>query len=161
MQSGDATIDIPLNDMQQRHDSNTPFAATSNDNVGSPLVKETTAERERSRMFGGRRVKKVDSKGRPTRVGSDGEEITVNKMGRLYKKITEFSTLTRYLVYVTPLAACLAIPIIIGGTTAKDAKLGGVRICWFFTWIEIGAYPSFSSSCFSYSLYSCKSCDTL
>lgn len=153
MQSGDATIDIPLNDMQQRHDSNTPFAATSNDNVGSPLVKETTAERERSRMFGGRRVKKVDSKGRPTRVGSDGEEITVNKMGRLYKKITEFSTLTRYLVYVTPLAACLAIPIIIGGTTAKDAKLGGVRICWFFTWIEIGAYPSSSNSCFSHSLF--------
>ncbi|KAF1352512.1 Mechanosensitive ion channel-domain-containing protein [Delphinella strobiligena] len=139
MQSGDATIDIPLNDMQQRHDSNSPFAATNNDNdnVGSPLVKETTAQRERSRMFGGRRVKKVDSKGRPTRVGSDGEEITVNKMGRLYNKILEFSTFTRYLVYVTPLAACLAIPIIIGGTTAKDAKLGGVRICWFFSWIEI------------------------
>lgn len=133
---GDATIDIPLDDIQsgQRMDSTTPFASGD----GSPLKKETTADRERSRMFGGRRVKKVNSKGGPAKVGYDGEEDTLNKMGRIYKKITEFSTLTRYLVYVTPLAACIAIPIIVGATTAQSARIGGVRIVWFFTWIEIG-----------------------
>lgn len=31
----------------------------------------------------------------------------------------------------------IAIPIIVGATAAKDAKIGSVRIVWFFTWVEI------------------------
>lgn len=149
MQSGDATIDIPLHDMhsgEYRQDSSTPFANNSNDN-GSPLKKETIDERERERMFGGRRVKKVNKSGTPTKIGYDGEEDTLNKMGQIYNKITTFSTLTRYLVYVTPLALCIAVPIIVGATAAKSARIGGVRIVWFFSWIEIGkSCPSLGKS---------------
>ena len=139
MQPGDATIDIPLHDMQNgqpRQNSATPLATTDN---GTPLEEKTTSERQRGRMFGGRRIKRASTIAPGGRgVGYDGEEDTLNKMGRIYKKVTEFSTLTRYLVYVSPIAACIAIPIIVGATTAKGAEIGGVRIVWFFTWIEIG-----------------------
>lgn len=71
-------------------------------------------------------------------VGYDGEEDTLNRMGRIYNKILNFSIITRYFVYVSPLALCIAIPIIIGATSAPHAKIGGVPIVWFFTWVEIG-----------------------
>ena len=47
------------------------------------------------------------------------------------------SIVTRYFVYVLPLALIIAVPVIVGATVAKDAELGGVRIVWFFTWVEI------------------------
>ncbi|KAH0085288.1 hypothetical protein KCU96_g10390, partial [Aureobasidium melanogenum] len=70
-------------------------------------------------------------------VGYDGEEDTLNRMGRIYNKILNFSIVTRYFVYVSPLALCIAVPIIVGATAAQNAKIGGVPIVWFFTWIEI------------------------
>lgn len=139
MQTGDATIDIPLSEMQSgdlRQNSSTPFAS---DGADAPVTKETTAEHERRRMFGGRRVKRLAAhKGSTGAIGYDGEPDRVNKMGRIYNKITSFSTLTRYMVYVTPLALCIAVPIIVGATAAQSAEIGGVRIVWFFSWIEIG-----------------------
>jgi hypothetical protein len=45
---------------------------------------------------------------------------------------------TRYLVFVIPIGLLIAVPIVVGATvdSAKGAKIGGVRILWFFTWIE-------------------------
>lgn len=146
MQSGDATIDIPLHDMQSNDDrsnSTAPFAS----NAGGPIKQEAMAERERPHMFHGRRVKRDHAPGETSKVGYDGEEDTLNKMGKLYNKITGFSTLTRYLVYVTPLAACIAVPIIVGATSAPHAKIGDVRIVWFFTWIEIGSWHPLATTC--------------
>ena len=47
-----------------------------------------------------------------------------------------FSIVTRYILYVLPLAILIAIPIIIGATAAQHAALGGVRIVWIFSWLE-------------------------
>jgi len=58
-------------------------------------------------------------------------------MGKLYIAIFNFSVFTRYFLYVLPLALTIAVPIVIGATFAKHATIGGVRIVWFFTWIEI------------------------
>lgn len=71
-------------------------------------------------------------------VGYDGEEDTLNRMGRIYNKILNFSIVTRYFVYVTPLALCIAVPIIVGALVSSTPKIGGVPIVWFFTWIEVG-----------------------
>jgi hypothetical protein len=57
--------------------------------------------------------------------------------GKIYDKIWRFSIITRYFLYVAPLALCIAVPIVIGATTAKEAAIGGVRIVWFFTWVEV------------------------
>lgn len=137
MYQGDATIDIPLQQVStqgqsptgaRRQDSTTPFA-------GDNLTRTTTAERRRT--MGGRRIKQTNSKGQG-KIGYDGEEDTLNRLGRFYDKVLNFSIITRYLMYVTPLALIIAVPIIVGATAAKSAELGGVRIVWFFSWIEIG-----------------------
>lgn len=138
---GDATIDIPLQQISTqsqsptgalRQDSTTPFASSTGANG---LTKTTTAERRRT--MGGRRIKRTNSKGQG-KIGYDGEEDTLNRLGRFYDTVLNFSIVTRYLVYVTPLALCIAVPIIVGATAAKSAAIGGVRIVWFFAWIEIG-----------------------
>lgn len=74
---------------------------------------------------------------RTGKVGYDGEEDTVNTIGKMYKTIANFSVLTRYFLYVLPLALAIAAPIVIGATVAENAKIGGVRIVWFFVWVEI------------------------
>ena len=50
--------------------------------------------------------------------------------------------MTRYLIYVAPLALCIAVPIIVSSTAPEDsaahrANIGGVRLVWFFSWVEI------------------------
>jgi hypothetical protein len=133
MNNGDATIDIPLQEVHsvtQRNDSNTPLATNSH---GLGLTK--TSSRQPPRNIAGRRARRnIDD----SQVGYDGEEDTLNRMGRTYNKILNFSIITRYFVYVSPLALCIAIPIIVGATAAPHAKIGGVPIVWFFTWVEIG-----------------------
>ncbi|KAF7717330.1 Uncharacterized protein PECH_002024 [Penicillium ucsense] len=75
-----------------------------------------------------------DSTGRPSEAPEDG---AVNYMGRIYQAIYHFSVVTRYMIYVIPFGLLLAIPIIVGATAAPDAKIGGVHLYWFFTWIEV------------------------
>ncbi|KAL8744805.1 MAG: hypothetical protein Q9184_007952 [Pyrenodesmia sp. 2 TL-2023] len=58
-------------------------------------------------------------------------------MGKIYDKVLNFSIVTRYFLYVLPLALLIAIPIIVGATAKQKAAIGGVRIVWFFTWVEI------------------------
>jgi hypothetical protein len=131
MQHGDATIDIPLQQVPSaahRNDSSTPFAAE-----GDGLTK--TMSRKTPRTFGNRKARDAATN---ESVGYDGEEDTLNRMGRFYNAVLNFSIITRYIVYVSPLAICIAIPIIIGVTSAPNAKIGGVPMVWFFTWIEVG-----------------------
>ena len=109
--------------------------------------KGTTGIAEKSGIFhrhrGKRRVLKRRSEGKDLRAVKDDDETALTRMGRLYQRILNFSIVTRYFIYVFPLGSCLAIPIIIGATSAKKARIGGVSIVWLFTWIEIGEF-SFS-----------------
>jgi hypothetical protein len=99
---------------------------------------------EKSGLFnrgarGRRRLKTLDSKtGASTHPGAEDEATALNRMGRIYEKVLNFSIVTRYFIYVLPLALCIAVPIIVGATVAKGATIGKVRIVWFFTWLEIG-----------------------
>ena len=73
-------------------------------------------------------------------------------MGRIYQKILNFSFITRYIIFVLPLATLLAIPIIIGFTAAPHATLGGVRIVWLFIWLEIVWTSLWVSKAFAHTL---------
>ena len=44
--------------------------------------------------------------------------------------------------YVLPLAALLAIPIVLGLVVYPDVHVGGVRMVWFFTWVEAGMFSA-------------------
>ena len=129
----DATISIPMDNVNSNNsktgarktDSYTPAT------VGSPEQQlDEKAGFYQRHVAGRRRTEKTKKK------GNDGEEEIVTQMGIIYTKILNFSVVTRYFLYVLPLAAIIAIPIIIGATAAQNATLGGVRIVWIFSWLE-------------------------
>ncbi|KAF8855636.1 hypothetical protein BDZ45DRAFT_692409 [Acephala macrosclerotiorum] len=84
-----------------------------------------------SKKAGGKRSKA------PTRVGTDGEEISVNGLGRFYNRVVKFSVVTRYLVYVAPVALLIAIPIVLYAVLHPEDIFAGMRVYLFWTWIEI------------------------
>ncbi|KAK6427928.1 hypothetical protein LTR95_015934 [Oleoguttula sp. CCFEE 5521] len=122
--TGDATIDIP---MEQMHDG----APLKHTQTGASTLKKRV-------MFRGRRRKpEAQAAAAGGHTGYDGEEDTITAMGKFYKRVLAFSIITRYLVYVLPLGLCIAVPIIVGATAAQNAEIGGVRIVWFFMWVEV------------------------
>ena len=128
--------DIPLTSV--RTNSSTGARKAGDEAI---LQQPTFRDDEKRGMFnrgvGGRRkVKKINS--RPKRIGSDGEEVSVNGLGRIYDKIVNFSIVTRYMVYVAPIALLLAAPIIIYAVLNPKAIFAstGVRVIWFWLWIE-------------------------
>lgn len=130
----DATIDIPLNKVdaklgvrrsdtistRSRHPTYPPPQDSTNEKAG--LYKRHVAGRRHA------------NKTEKTRNGD--EEGSLTRMGIIYNKILNFSVVTRYFLYVLPLATLIAIPIIIGATAAQNATMGGVRIVWIFSWVE-------------------------
>lgn len=127
--------DIPLTNVR------TAASSTGGRRQGDTIantMSQAPLNEEKSGLFrrgpGGRR--KTPEMGRR---GTEGEEMRVNSLGRLYHKIVNFSVVTRYLVYVVPVAAILAIPIIIFAVLNPNALFAstGVRVYLFWTWIEV------------------------
>ncbi|KAL8807115.1 MAG: hypothetical protein Q9223_004446 [Gallowayella weberi] len=134
----DATIDIPLTTVTSRTgarkmNSHSPTDYGRQDSY--PDARNIEKEPLRKRHPAGRRQRvKGNERGK---MGEDGEEDTLTQMGKIYHQILAFSIVTRYFLYVLPLALIIAIPIIIGATAAPNHTLGGVRLVWFFSWVEI------------------------
>lgn len=99
---------------------------------------------EKTGMFhrGRRQVAKVDSRtGAPLPPRGDEQEKTaLNRMGRIYTKILDFSIVTRYMIYVAPIALILAIPIILSQTGTITGSIGGTGQKNFWIWIEISKF---------------------
>jgi hypothetical protein len=83
---------------------------------------------------GGRRRRRDDL----SNPDQDAKPAHLNKVGRLYEKVLTYGTGTRYSIYILPVAIIIMIPTIVGATQVSrtDPKIGGVRLVWFFTWIE-------------------------
>jgi hypothetical protein len=147
---GDATIDIPLANVSSRGQT----GARKMNSSSSPVVFDPQSDtNEKTDLFSQR-----PDPGRRRRTGAsrhsydDEDGHTFNRMGRIYNAILNFSVITRYLIYVTPLALVFAIPIVIGGTIATNAEIGGVGLAWFFTWIELIWISLWVSKLFAYFL---------
>jgi small-conductance mechanosensitive channel len=133
----DATIDIPLVTVNSRGQAGLRKANTNDSfaSTYSPPTADTSNEKQHPLHKGpGGRRQKIERRGLATK---DKEDGALTMAGKIYDKIFHFSVITRYFLYVAPLALCIAVPIVIGATTAESAKIGGVRILWFFTWVEI------------------------
>jgi hypothetical protein len=119
----DQTRDIPL----QTVVSHTPTSSNE--------------KSEKTGMFsrGRRRLAKIDSRtGAPLPPRGDQEEKTaINHMGRIYTKILNYSIVTRYMIYVAPVALLLAIPIILSQTGTITGAIGNTKQKNFWIWIEI------------------------
>jgi hypothetical protein len=103
---------------------------------------------EKTGLFGrnaGRRKKQPEKLSRSDTASSD--EFALNAMGRLYTKIIGFSVVTRYLVYVVPVALLLAVPLVVlpfvdpreeirvGGF--PQPLLPGPSLLRAFIWVEV------------------------
>ncbi|KAJ5502313.1 Mechanosensitive ion channel MscS [Penicillium fimorum] len=148
----DVTIDIPLTETTSRgqtgarkwNTNTSPHNGTSHTTEKGPIVGH-----HHHRGPGGRRRTDTDINelsGKPAVAPEDG---TINRMGRFYQAVLNYSLITRYLIYVIPIAILIAIPIIVGATAAPNAKIGGVHIYWFFTWIEIVWFSLWTSKIFA------------
>jgi small-conductance mechanosensitive channel len=134
----DATIDIPLTTVSSQSQtgarklgSSPPTSYGAARDLSLPNINEKSSRHHRGP--GGRR-KKMEERERDN---TDTEDGTLTSMGKLYNAVFNFSVITRYFLYVLPLALVIAVPIVIGATFAKEAAIGGVRIVWFFTWVEV------------------------
>jgi len=135
----DVTIDIPLTKVRTSRSTGARKAKfdPSDEKTDPALDGEATVHHSHShshfRRTGGRR-RKLEAQGKNAKLPEDGS-LTV--MGRIYNKIYHFSLITRYLLYVIPVALLISIPIIVGGITGPVARIGGTRITFFFTWVEV------------------------
>jgi hypothetical protein len=64
-------------------------------------------------------------------------KTTLNRMGRIYNKVLNFSIVTRYMIYVAPFALLLAIPIVLSQTGTITGSVSGTNQKKFWIWIEI------------------------
>lgn len=85
------------------------------------------------RKPGGRRRRRENS---PSHTTPTENDHTLNEVGKIYEKILTYSTGTRYSIYILPVGIIFVIPIILGATVWSNSKIGGVKVDWFFTWIE-------------------------
>lgn len=132
----DATIDIPLTDTPSRGQNGIHKWKSNAEAVEQPGDGEKGGLPYGSGPGRRRRVDTDinDASHKPADSPEDGK---VNRLGRIYQAIYNFSIITRYMIYVFPIGVLIAIPIIVGATVAQDAYIGGVHIYWFFTWIEV------------------------
>ena len=133
---------IPLGSVRSRPSNSRGDSSTMND----------PSQEKAGPAFGGRRK----HHGGLHRHGTDGsgeEAVSLNAMGRIYNKIIGFSVITRYLVYVLPVALLLALPLIflpitgngpydkdhitVGDFTQDDVVHRGPSLFHLFLWIEI------------------------
>lgn len=134
------TTDIPL----QTVVSHTPshISPTTSNNEKSEKSGMFTRGRRKAASGGN-----VDPRtGAPLPERGDHEEKTaLNRMGRLYTKILNYSIVTRYMIYVAPIALLLAIPIILSQTGTITGSIGGTNQKMFWIWIEISGFAPMTS----------------
>lgn len=157
--SGDA--DIPLTMIpstsstgarRQAQTINDMSATTSNsesmEKKGGLFHRKSKNERDGEVGIIGRR-KAVKTLGEGGRKGTWGDDNNgLNAMGRIYNRIVNFSSITKYLVYIVPVALLLGIPLVVLPLTGNlDITVGNVTpttdhpdppsLFYLFLWIEV------------------------
>ena len=155
----DARIDIPLTTVGSRGrtaareaDESFPSSGYTSQPTSSSQNSNEKAGLFHRHVAGRRRPKAKDCDRDAGSRGYGEDEDTLTRMGKIYNKVMNLSIIIRYFVYVLPLAALIAVPIVIGATAAHSARVGGVRIVWLFTWIEVVWLSLWVSKVFARSL---------
>jgi hypothetical protein len=136
----DVTIDIPLTQVASNKSATgarKPALSPIYSNPQNPPEYDDAFEEKQSQsalnQHGGRR-KKLEADGKNAHAPKDG---SVNIVGRIYKKIYNFSVITRYMLYVVPIAILIAVPLVLGFAVFPNARIGQVKMGIFFIWIMI------------------------
>ncbi|TVY54712.1 putative MscS family protein, partial [Lachnellula suecica] len=143
------TMDIPLTTVRSASSSTGARKQGEGTDMSDPyssqhtLNDNTPNSNEKKGFFGSKRGpagRRKTKKDHPKRMNTEGEEVSVNGLGRFYDKVVNFSVVTRYFVYVAPVALLLAAPIVIFSTGGREKDYFAntkVKVNWFWLWIEI------------------------
>ncbi|RVD85301.1 uncharacterized protein DFL_003627 [Arthrobotrys flagrans] len=138
--SEDHVVNIPLTPIESHRSLRTKKESVTAFNPSTNKVTRPPFERADNTLDALGPFERKGGKRRLLKNGqgfNDGEETALTRVGLLYEKILNFSFITRWMIYIAPLALALGILIIVGATAAPNATIGGVRIVWFFAWTEI------------------------
>lgn len=132
----DVTIDIPLTNIPSARSTGARKQATLTSFTQElSNEKETTAEPKHTHFHrGAGRRRKYEQQGLENSKPRDG---TLTTMGRIYDKIYHFSVITRYLLYIVPVAILIAVPLVLGATVFLNARVGGTSMTFFCVWLEV------------------------
>lgn len=134
--------DIPLSTVKSRASST---GARRSDQVNVTLSDSSGTD---EKQHHGRRKAAV-----PIRRGTDGEDVSMNILGRMYARIIGFNASLRYLIYIVPVGLALAVPLIVlaamgmkeeipvGSQTEtrddEEVTITGPPLFRIFLWVEI------------------------
>lgn len=129
----------PLNGNMDNQTTNIPLqTVVSHTPTQSSPTNEKSGGTGMFSRGGRRKLAIVDSRtGAPLPPRPHEEKTALNRMGRIYTKILNYSIITRYMIYVAPVALLLAIPIILSQTGTITGSIGGTNQKKFWIWIEI------------------------
>ena len=125
-------IEIPTyGSVDHKFKTDITVTATAIESPDSPKPRPTI------QLQGRRRT--TSSLGQPEQPNSysDTSDDTLTQIGNLIKKVHGFSIITRYALYVLPVATLLVIPLAFFDTVYKDARAGNIRLLGLFIWLEI------------------------
>ena len=125
-------IEIPTyGSVDHKFKTDITVTATAIESPDSPKPRPTI------QLQGRRRT--TSSLGQPEQPNSysDTSDDTLTQIGNLIKKVHGFSIITRYALYVLPVATLLVIPLALFDTVYKDARAGNIRLLGLFIWLEI------------------------
>ena len=124
---------VELRDLSPSHTNyNTEYSRTQDHNDES---EQTYIGREDSRspIISSDEKPKI-SRRKAWKEAQDKQKVT--KAGLIYRKVKNFSFITRWLLFIVPVGLLITVPIIVGAFYPA-AEIAGVRIVWFFTWIQV------------------------
>ncbi|TIA08707.1 hypothetical protein D6C80_09065 [Aureobasidium pullulans] len=125
-------IEIPTyGSVDHKFKTDITVTATAIESRDSPKPRPTI------QLQGRRRT--TSSLGQPEQANSysDTSDDTLTQIGNMIKKVHGFSIITRYALYVLPVATLLVIPLALFDTVYKDARAGNIRLLGLFIWLEI------------------------
>jgi hypothetical protein len=65
------------------------------------------------------------------------DEAKATPVAAFFQKMIRFSAVTRFALYIIPVAVVLVIPIVLTATAFKGAAIGDIRLTGLFVWIEL------------------------
>ena len=142
LQAGDSTVNIPMDRVPSPAASYQPPSET---NEKQGLFHRSGGNGFRRSIKPGMPAQGAQAKAGTTHQDDQDEEDVLTKMGAFYQRFTNFSVVTRYMVYVLPVGLILAAPIIITASVPKTSSLYGSKIGgskgvptkWFFAWLLV------------------------
>ncbi|ETN43442.1 uncharacterized protein HMPREF1541_02601 [Cyphellophora europaea CBS 101466] len=140
--ANDVTIDIPLTKVTSKSTTGARkptfgMSPVYSNNQNPPQYDDAYDEKHgdsATPMGRGGRRRKMEAAGKNSRDPQDG---SLTWAGKIYSTIYNFSVITRYLLYVVPVAVIIAVPLVLGATVFPDASIGGVPMMFFFIWVMI------------------------